>query len=70
MRFRSFRFEGETYEADGAGGFRLRRRTVFERIPSPAGSYRFRAVSDREEMPRGEQERRDRTRRAGPPEDP
>lgn len=70
MRFRPFRFEGETYEADGAGNFRLRRRAVFERVPSPEGSYRFRAVSDREEMSREEQERRDRARRAGFPGDP
>lgn len=70
MRFRPFRFVGETYEADGAGSFRLRRHIVFERIPSPEGSCRFRAVSDREEMPREEQEQRDRARRTGPLGDP
>lgn len=66
MRFQPPRFTGETYEADGKGEFRLRRRTVFERVPSSGASYRFRVAEDREEMPREEQERRDRRKHAGP----
>lgn len=60
MRKKPFRFTGESYEPDRAGGFRLRRRTVFERIPGPG--RRFRAVESREELPSEEQRRRDEAR--------
>ena len=64
MSRKPFRFTGESYEADRSGGFRLRRKAVFERIPAPGNACRFRTVSGREELPREEQRKRDEARLA------
>ena len=64
MGRKPIRFTGESYEADRSGTFRLRRRTVFERVSAPGEACRFRAVGTREELSREEQRKRDEARLA------